>query len=602
MDYFNFSISPLILIAFAAVAYGWICYVVGRRSICTHFSTSAATSDEQNDEPLDTRLTEARLRTILDSEPECVKTVNRNKCLLFMNPAGLKMIAAKDMNSVYLAPLSDLVIPEHLDIFEASHAEVFRGKRSRVQFEIEALDGTRLYMDQVSTPIFDPDELGKVIEMLAVTRDITEQRQATKQLIQARDDAEAADRAKSRFIATMSHELRTPLNGVLGMAQVLSSTHLDVDQHDMLGTLSKAGENLLHVINDILDYSRIEAGRMVLDFGNVDLHSVRSNLSAVHEIIARQQGLDLVFEGFDDTTLRLGDEKRIIQLLHNIVGNAVKFTDSGEVRIAFEDLSSIGESGQVTFTVTDTGIGIQKNQIDALFKPFAQADESSTRRHGGTGLGLPIARGLTEAMGGQIILSRCSKVGTSVSVKLPLPLQTTTREEHSVDLAVLHADTANLITAKRVLVVEDDLFNQRTMTGMLQLLNVSWTLAENGQEAVEMADATRFDAIIMDIHMPVMNGWHALENIRRNENRRDNASVPVIACTADVRPSHTIELHKHGFYGIIEKPFEMEYLRHILTQALIGGTNDGEQAGTNATQASDQGLMERPPIQTPRRH
>ena len=487
-----------------------------------------------------------------------------------MNPAGLDMIAAEDMKSVYLTPLSDLVIPEHLDIFEASHAAVFRGERSQVQFEIEALDGTRRYMDQVSTPIFDPDDLGKVVEMLAVTRDISEQRQVTKQLIQARDDAEAADRAKSRFIATMSHELRTPLNGVLGMAQILSTTHLDVAQRDMLGTLSKAGENLLHVINDVLDYSRIEAGRMIVDLGNVDLHSVRSNLLAVHEIIARQQGLDLVFEGFDDGILRVGDEKRIIQLLHNIIGNAVKFTDSGEVRITFKDRSSIGESGQVTFTVTDTGIGIQKNQIDALFKPFAQADESSTRRHGGTGLGLPIAKGLAEAMGGQITLSQHSKVGTSVSLKLPLPLQTTTCQEHPVDLAVLHEGTANLITAKRVLVVEDNPFNQRAMTGMLQLLNVSATLAENGQEAVEMAAETRFDAIIMNIHMPVMNGWHALENIRRNENRRGDVSVPAIACTADVRPSHLIELHEHGFYGIIEKPFEMEYLRRILAQAMTG--------------------------------
>jgi PAS domain S-box-containing protein len=587
LEVLDFSLPPLVfgvVVASAAAVCTGLGYWLGRHSQSNKAETSGLQAPEAEHDHLDTRMTEARLRTILDSEPECVKTVDCQQRLLYMNPAGLEMVAAKDMKSVHLAALSDLVIPEDLHIFKDSHETVFRGERSQVQFEIEALDGTRRYMDQISTPIFDPDDPGKVVEMLAVTRDITEQREATRQLVRARDDAEAANKAKSRFIATMSHELRTPLNGVLGMAQILSSTALNSEQRDMLGTLSKAGDNLLHVISDVLDYSRIEAGRIVIDQGEVDLTSVRKNLAAVHGVIARQNGIDLVFEGFEDVMpKRTGDEKRLLQILHNVVGNAVKFTDRGEVRVALQADPDGNSADWVSFVVTDTGIGIGQDQINAIFKPFTQLDDSSTRRHGGTGLGLAIARGLSEAMGGQISLAPRESGGTLASVTLSLPLQDTKRSEQVVEDTVLRPPSGETINGNRVLVVEDNSANQSTMTGMLQVMGVTATLAENGIEAVNLAKATRFDAIIMDIHMPIMNGKTALENIRQNEASEGKTAVPAIACTADVRPSHLIELHEGGFSSVIEKPIEMEYLRRILTQVLARGSDAGD-ADQNASQ------------------
>ena len=422
--------------------------------------------------------------------------------------------------------------------------------------------------------------------MLAVTRDITEQREATRKLIRARDEAEAANKAKSRFIATMSHELRTPLNGVLGMAQILSSTGLDTEQREMLGTLSKAGENLLHVISDILDFSRIEAGRLILDQGQVDLHSVRKNLTAVHEVIAQQNGIELVFEGFDAAiSNRSGDEKRILQILHNIVGNAVKFTDNGEVRIRVETNPNSTGVDELAFVVTDTGIGIKQEQIDAVFKPFTQLDDSSTRRHGGTGLGLAIARGLVVAMGGDIKLTSRASGGTSVTVSLPLAIHAKAVTEPANLAETSDAEALDAINNKRVLVVEDNPLNQRTMIGMLQVLGVTATLAENGVEAVELANTTRFDAIIMDIHMPVMDGKKALDGIRADEAHENKPPVPAIACTADVRPQHLIELHQRGFAAVVEKPFEIEYLRRVLVRALACSEDGINQ---NALPASQQ--------------
>ena len=372
---------------------------------------------------------EQRLRTVFDSEPECVKTIDRDGRLLDMNPAGLAMIEVDDLAAVRGLSVVELIAPPHREAFRKNLADVFAGKRTHLQFEIVGNRGTRRWMDQVAVPLMARDGSGEVVEMLAVTRDVTKQMAAFEELSVQKQKAESANEAKTRFLANMSHEIRTPLNGVLGMAQVLARKDLGAPHNDYVATILDSGDALMAIVNDVLDVAKIEAKRLDLMPEPTELRHSLSRALALWQPTADKKGLGLHLT-VDDTVPEtlVFDDGRVRQCVSNLLSNALKFTETGDIAVAVsaDGAASAGTAGpRIKITVTDKGIGISEEDQARLFDAFEQADNSSSRAYGGTGLGLTISRKLARLMGGDLTVS--SRLGDgarfTLSFETALPEQ-----------------------------------------------------------------------------------------------------------------------------------------------------------------------------------
>ncbi|MCY1648993.1 ATP-binding protein [Caulobacter sp. SL161] len=364
----------------------------------------------------------------------------------------------------------------------------------------------------------------------------------------AREEAEAqaleASRAKSAFLAMMSHELRTPMNGVLGLAHALRGTKLDAQQSEYLEMIEQSGHGLMTILNDILDLSKIEAGKLNLEVAPFDLRKLALQTRAVWSESARLKGLDLILEVSPSVPPWVsGDATRVRQILMNLVSNALKFTESGRVVIRLG-----GEAGGVaTLSVTDTGVGMTAEQIGRLFTPFAQGDASIARRFGGTGLGLSICRQLAELMAGEIIVSSEPGVGSTFTARLGLPA--------AAPLAAAPARApATQLDGARVLVVDDNLVNQTVARAILEAVGAAVAVAGDGHAALARLRIEDFDVVLMDVHMPGMDGVEAVRRIRAGEAGR--IDLPVVALTADAMAGDAERLLAQGFDDAHPKPVQ----------------------------------------------
>ena len=384
--------------------------------------------------------------------------------------------------------------------------------------------------------------------------------QAMAELEDARDSAEAANVAKSQFLANMSHEIRTPLNGVLGMAQVLGKSDLAPADREKVQVIRASGEALLSLLNDILDLSKVEAGRMELDVQPFDLETVVEGATGGFATLAAQKGVRFLVDVEPPARgVWMGDGGRIRQVIANLASNAVKFTAAGEVRVGVRR----GEDG-LTCTVSDTGVGIAPDLLERLFRRFSQADPSATRKFGGTGLGLAISREFVELMGGRVSVTSAEGQGSAFTFTLPLAWLHASVEP----AAALTAAAEPALPRLRILAAEDNPTNQLLLEAMLEPLGVELTLAGDGRQAVDMFAAERFDMVLMDVQMPVMNGIDAALAIRALEAERGLAPTPVLAVSANAMRDQIEQYQAAGMNGFVAKPIEMGALVEAIERAL----------------------------------
>ncbi len=399
-------------------------------------------------------------------------------------------------------------------------------------------------------------------------RELTENRRLKIEAQELAVAAETANRAKTEFLATMSHEIRTPLNGVLGMAQIMGASALEPDQRRRLDTITASGHSLLSVINAILDISKIEAGKMDIVPAPFDLSAHLDALRQLYGGLARDK--DLLFSldiAPEAAGWRLGDAERLRQVLSNLISNAVKFTESGSVRVFVE-----GDDHALTARVVDTGVGIPEEQRERLFTKFAQLDSSSTRRAGGSGLGLAICKTLAELMGGTIAFSAPPAGGACFTVTLPMPRAEAAAPVAALDIAAPRVDEDS--GEPKILVVDDNQTNRAVLLTLLSHLGVDGHFAVDGREAVAMWEKERWDAILMDVHMPVMDGVQASQAIRAGERRTGRPRTPIIAVTASVLTHERTLYAEAGMDALVPKPVEVPRLVAALAKVLMLETED----------------------------
>ena len=417
-------------------------------------------------------------------------------------------------------------------------------------------------------PIVDDAELGNLsrhINNLAegLEQASREQQQAMAQLIQTREEAEKANSAKSDFLAMMSHELRTPMNGVLGMLQLLETTQMTDEQVEYAALASESTEHLLKVINDILDFSRIERAPLELEHIPFNLAELINSCAQAFAHSAQQRGLNLQLQLADGMPALYvqGDPTRIRQILVNLIGNALKFTEHGQVAIQAQWQSLDHELLWFTCTVRDSGIGISPDNLEQMFNAFQQADSSISRRYGGTGLGLPIARTLAERMGGTLRAQSVEGQGSVFTLEMPLALS---RQTLPTPVPAARAASSNG-EGRTVLLVEDNPVNQTVIEAMLRSLGFTVSVANDGAQAVRSAESLIFEAILMDCRLPIIDGYEATRQIRQLPGCSE---VPIIALTANALQGDREACLAAGMNDYLAKPFKRTDLQQILQRWL----------------------------------
>lgn len=510
--------------------------------------------------------------------------INSSEDCIYVKDSELRIILCNEVFATFLRHPPEALYGK-TDIENGVEPELVKGNLARgirgfEQDDLEALGGQRVHrstdrrtaegeirnFDSIKVPL--KDQNGAILGLVGISRDITRLKQTEDELRIARTTAEAANRAKSNFLANMSHEIRTPMNGLFGMIQLLEMTELTQRQIDYITALRSSGKNLLLLINDILDLSKIEAGMITLEHADFTLKQCINDVVFMQKQVASEKGisLDVALDQEIPPVLR-GDQLRIKQILNNLLGNAVKFTKRGAISVTAQILERHDDSVLVQMAVRDTGIGIPTEVLELIFSPFIQADDSTTRKYGGTGLGLTISRRLAELMQGSISVESTPDEGSCFRITLPLRAAPVT-----CVLPATKEQTANLWNAPplRVLYVEDDQVNIAFGRSLLRKLGHDATVVENGEQCLALLDREQsYDLVLMDIQMPVMSGEEALREIRLRE-RGTPSHQRVIALTAYSLSGDKEGFLEAGFDGYLSKPLEAKELVREMKRVMAG--------------------------------
>ena len=503
---------------------------------------------------------ESRHRQIFENASDLIFTTDRNGRFVSFNPAGTAITGYAHDEALSLG-VDDILTG---DAQHPSLMDLLRRTPDRavtLQGHLRRKGGERIWAETSARLIVQD---GEVTGMLGVVRDISQRKRFEEELKCARDAAQAATHAKSVFLANMSHEVRTPMNGVIGMSHLLLDTPLRSDQREYAHTIRDSAESLLTVLNDILDFSKIEAGRLTLEAGDFELTEMVQAVTELMEVRARAKNLPVCTTIAADAPRRLrGDSGRMRQVLLNLVGNAVKFTEQGEVRVAVTCPSRTPEAVLLRFEVSDSGIGIPAEIRAKLFQPFEQADASTARRFGGTGLGLAISRQLVEMMGGEIGVDSEEGRGSTFwfTVRLTEAAQAPTNDPAA---NVTRPSPAVAERPLRVLIAEDNAVNQRLTMLQLKKLGCVSDVAANGLEVLDALERQSYDIVLMDCQMPEMDGFEATRRIRADTRF---AGQRVVAMTANAMQGDRQRCLDAGMDDYLSKPTRPEELRKVLDEA-----------------------------------
>ncbi len=528
------------------------------------------------------RLVRSRLDVVVNALDAAVWSIEvGTRHFRFMSRA-IEPLLGLPADHVTLGTWLAAVVPDDRAPFVRAIRRLWETGEVEMDFRVAApdggADGTARWLRARGRTVTDAD--GLTLRADGLVQDITAQRTAEAALALARDAAEAATKAKSRFLATMSHEIRTPLNGVIGLADLLLTTPLDTEQREFAGTIVESGQHLLALLNDLLDVSKIEAGRLEIEAIAFDLGALVGETLRLHEAEARRKGLALdVRIARPLPPALIGDPVRLRQILSNLLSNAVKFTDAGAVTLHMRVRMPDGEAEReapaiLVAAVEDTGEGIPADVLGHIFQPFTQADSSTTRRHGGTGLGLAISRRLAEAMGGHLHATSTPGLGSRFTVTIPLPLVEDRDDGAAGDAAPMGraAETPDdaRITGMRVLLVDDNPVHRAVVGRMLARLGVTGEVVGDAETAFSrLADAALgdvpFDAVLMDAHLPGLSGPAALTRLHATAA----APVYLVAFTAPGDAAARAALLTDGADDLLDAPVRADALAAVLHRAAL---------------------------------
>ncbi|GAB3949472.1 hypothetical protein GCM10028805_25730 [Spirosoma harenae] len=517
----------------------------------------------QKSNQLNQKLTESEQQTqkLLDAVPVSVVIVQADGQFYYANQAATDLLHSLTESGHYteMAASSQLVrFPDGqpYPLEQRPTYQALQGKAAQADDLELRVNGKSIQLLSTASPVYNPE--GQLQYVITSSIDISDRVQSQQRLQEARQLAEKAAKIKQDFLANMSHEIRTPLNAMLGFSELLESTLLDQDQKEFIGLIRSAGKNLLTIVNDILDISKLEAGMIKLESIPFSIPMLTSSIRAMCQTTAQDKGLQLTVH-VDPTlpSVLLGDPTRLTQILLNLLNNAIKFTKQGRITLQVDQGAEAGaESVLARFSVQDTGIGIAATVLPTIFNRFQQAEDFTTRYYGGTGLGLSIVKALTELQGGSVTVSSTPGEGSRFTVEIPYVIA---KEQISLNPNQLSPTTA-IREDIHILVVEDNLMNQKLALQVLKRLGYRAQVAGDGQKALDLLKQNTFDIILMDLQMPVMDGYETTRQIRMTLK----STIPIIAMTAHALPSEQEECLKVGMNDFLPKPFQLHELQALL--------------------------------------
>ncbi len=501
------------------------------------------------------RESEAKIRIILDHSAAAITLTDEQERIITWNRYTEQMLD-KSKDDLYLQPVSVLYPPSE---WEKIRAADIRKSGSRHHFETFALkkDGTLIDVD-LSVNILK-DSNGSIVGSVGIMQDITERKRVEQMLVKAKIAAEEANNSKSLFLANMSHEVRTPMNTILGLVDLTLDTQLSPEQRDNLTTIKNAGDILLSLLNDILDLSRVEAGKIQLENIELSIPNILQSVCKGLEVLSRNKKIELVrYVDENIPSTLIGDPVRIRQILVNLINNAIKFTFQGQIVTTVKLLDVTDTVCQLQFSVKDQGVGIPQDKLETIFEAFTQADASTTRRFGGTGLGLAISKRLVEMMGGRIWVESEEFQGSTFifTAKFRIGQNGQAAVLPEVNQATVAAKEAKAV---KILLAEDNLVNQKIAAKMLEKKGWFVKGAENGKQVLEYLEQEPFDVILMDAQMPVLDGFEATRLIREAE-KKTGKHIPIVALTAHAMAGDRQKCLDAGMDGYVTKPIDRQKL------------------------------------------